>query len=46
MSVDENVDVYFTSILKNADSTDIFDALSNNGTKQIIFEERVKDNKE
>lgn len=46
MSVDENVDVYFTSILKNADSTDIFDALSNNGTRQIIFEERVKDNKE
>ena len=44
MSVDENVDVYFTSILGNADSTDIFDALSNNGTKRIIFEERVKEN--
>ena len=42
MSVDKNVNVYFTSILANADSTDIFDALSNNGTKRIIFEERVK----
>ena len=43
MSVDENIDVYFTSILSNADSTDIFDALSNNGSKRIIFEERVKE---
>ncbi|MBO7611545.1 MAG: hypothetical protein J6T23_04955 [Elusimicrobia bacterium] len=43
MSVDENVDVYFTSILSNADSTDIFDALSNNGTRRIIFEERVEE---
>ena len=43
MSVDKNVNVYFTSILANADSTDIFDALSNNGTKRIIFEERVKE---
>lgn len=46
MSVDENVDVYFTSILSNADSTDIFDALTNNGTNRIIFEERVKENEE
>ena len=43
MSIDENIDVYFTSILSNADSTDIFDALSNNGTNRIIFEERVKE---
>ena len=43
MSVGTNVDVYFTSIIGNADSTDIFDALSNNGAKRIIFEERVKD---
>lgn len=43
MSVDENIDVYFTSILETADSTDIFDALSNNGTNHIIFEERVKE---
>ena len=43
MSVGQNVDVYFTSILSNADSTDIFDALSNNGTNHIIFEERVKE---
>ena len=43
MSVGQNVDVYFTSILSNADSTDIFDALSNDGTNRIIFEERVKE---
>lgn len=43
MSIGENIDVYFTSILSNADSTDIFDALSNNGTNRIIFEERVKE---
>jgi glycogen operon protein len=43
MSVGKNVDVYFTSILGNADSTDIFDALSDNGTKRIIFEERIKE---
>ncbi|MBR3628474.1 MAG: hypothetical protein IKN42_06480 [Elusimicrobia bacterium] len=43
ISVDKKADVYFTSILSNVDSTDIFDALSDNGTKHIIFEERVKD---
>lgn len=43
MSFDKNVDIYFTSILLNADSTDIFDALSNNGTNRIIFEERVEE---
>ena len=45
MSVDKNTDVYFTSILSNADSTDIFDALSNNGKNRIIFEERVEKTK-
>ncbi len=46
MSTDKNTDVYFTSILSNADSTDIFDALSNNGTNRIIFEERVKESEQ
>ena len=46
MSTDKNTDVYFTSILSNADSTDIFDALSNNGRNRIIFEERVEEAKE
>ncbi len=43
MPVNKNIDVYFTSILRNAESTDIFDALSNNGENRIIFEERVKE---
>ncbi len=46
MSTDKNTDVYFTSILSNADSTDIFDALSNNGRNRIIFEERVKESEQ
>lgn len=43
MSIGKNVDVYFTSILANVDSVDIFDALSDNSTKHIIFEERVQE---
>lgn len=45
ISAGKNIDVYCTSIFGNADATDIFNALSDNGSKYIMFEDMVKDRK-
>lgn len=45
MSAGKNVDVYCTSVFGNANATDIFNALSDNGSKYIMFENMVKERK-
>lgn len=42
ITLSANAKVYFPYAIGNADASDIFDALSDDGNKRVIFEERIK----
>lgn len=45
ITLSANAEVYFPYIIGNADASDIFDALSDDGNRRVIFEERIKKGK-
>lgn len=40
--IDTNASIYLLDTIGNANSANVFDALSNNGDRRVIFEERIK----